>query len=297
MITFKVIIETIEQICKESSIDKGIRPGPKSTYQNSYFIKLIILKSLFGFSSELSFLRFLDKAHFRGLTALPEHSWFNRKAKKLAPQVERVRQLLLKKLGVRKVKIRIVDSVPVPVITYARAKRCKSFTPQEDASFGYCAATKTKYFGQKLTILTTNQGIPTDYYCELAHRHDVNVFKELLRNNNYRDLQFIGDKGYLMKEVDKVELLYKNHCRITTPFKKNQKKKLTKRERKLLKNRKIIETINSQLTDQMDLKRTRAKSAIGLKIRVAGIMLAMTFGIYFNQIFGRNILSLKSIIT
>lgn len=297
MITLKVIIETIEQICKESRINNQLRPGPKSVYSDSYFITLIILKSLFGFSSELSFLRFLATNKLPGLTNIPEQSWYNRKTKKLTNKVEKIRLLLLEKLGVDSIKIRIVDTIPIPVISYARAKRCKSFIPEKEVSCGYCSATKTRYFGQKLTVFTTKQGIPTDYYCSLARPHDVTIFKGILKENDYQDLHFIGDKGYLMKEEDKQELLYRNYCRITTPHKKNQKKRLTKREKKLLKNRKIIETINSQLDDQMQLKRTRAKSLIGLKARIAGIMLTMTFGIYFNQIFNRNILALKSIVT
>lgn len=297
MITLKVIIETIERICKESNINHQLRPGPKSTYSDNYFISLIILKSLFGFSSETSFLRFLATNKLPGLADIPERSWYNRKAKKLNDKVEKVRCLLLEKINVDDVKIRIVDTVPVPVISYARARRCKSFIPEKEASCGYCAASKTRYFGQKLTIFTTQQGIPTDYHFSIARPHDVTIFKRILDNNDYQDLHFIGDKGYLMKEEDKQILLYQKGCQITTPYRKNQQKKLTKQEKKLLKHRKIIETINSQLDDQMQLKRTRAKSLIGLKSRISGIMLTMTFGIYFNQIFDRNILALKSIVT
>ena len=108
MITLKVIIETIEKICKESGVNKGVRPGPKSTYQDSYFITLIILKSLFGFSSELSFLRFLKKNKLPGLANIPEQSWYNRKAKKLTGKIEKVRILLLSQLGIQDIKIRIV---------------------------------------------------------------------------------------------------------------------------------------------------------------------------------------------
>lgn len=297
MITLKVIIETIEQICKELKINQQIRPGPKSTYQNSYFITLIILKSLFGFSSETSFLRFLATNRLPGLKAVPEQSWYNRKAKKLTSQVDQVRLLLLGKLGATKIQIRVVDSVPVPVITYARASRCKSFTHKKDASLGYCAATKTKYFGQKLTILVTPEGIPTNYQTSLAHQHDVTVFKQMLKSHTYQQIRFVGDKGYLMKQSDQQQLLESNHCQLVTPVRKNQKKQLTPPDKQVLKKRKIIETVNSQLVDQMDVKRTRAKSLLGLQTRIAGIMLTMTFGMYFNQLFGRNILSLKSILT
>jgi hypothetical protein len=297
MITLKVIIETIEQICKESNINNQVRPGPISVYSDSYFITLIILKSLFGFSSELSFLRFLTTNKLPGLTTIPERSWYNRKAKKLIDEIEEVRFALLEKLGCDDVKFCIVDSVPVPVISYARARRCKSFAQGKEVAYGYCAATKTHYYGKKLTLVTTQNGIPIDYHLSPANPHDVTIFKSILKENNHRGIHFIGDKGYLLKEEDKENLLYQNNCQITTPYRKNQSKKLTSKDKKLLQGRKIIETVNSQLDDQMNLKRTRAKSNTGLEARISGIILGMTFGIYFNQIFNRNILSLKSIVT
>lgn len=296
MITLTVIIAAIAEMCKRCKVDSIVRPGPEAEYPNSYFITLIVLQHLFGFSSESSFLRFLVKLQHPGLTNVPERSWYNRKAKKLVNQVEGVRLLMLHRLGASDIKIRIIDSVPVPVITYVRASRCHSFTNQATAGFGYCAATKTKYFGQKLTLLATPQGLPTDYRLSLANRHDVRVFKEFLSERGYNDMTFIGDKGYLMRESDQTALLAVDHNRLVTPFKSNQAKRNTPVERRLLKKRKIIETVNSQLADQMELKRTRAKSDIGLKTRIAGIIASFTFGMYFNYRHHRNILSVKSLL-
>lgn len=296
MITLTVIIKAIEEMCKRCQVDRIIRPGPKAQYPNSYFITLIILQHLFGFSSESSFLRFLVKLEHPGLALVPKQSWYNRKAKKLLDQVDGVRLLMLNRLGARDIKIRIVDSVPVPVVTYIRASRCQSFTNKETAGFGYCAATKTKYFGQKLTLLTTPQGVPTDYRLSLANQHDVKVFKNFLGERNYARTTFIGDKGYLMRATDRVQLLAPDSNRLVTPFKSNQAKQNTRTERRLLKKRKIIETVNSQLADQMELKRTRAKSNVGLKTRIAGIIASLTFGMYFNYRHRRNILSVKSIL-
>lgn len=296
MITLTVIIAAIEEMCKRCQVDKVVRPGPEAEYPNSCFITLIILQHLFGFSSESSFLRFLVKLQHPGLTNVPERSWYNRKAKKLVDQVDGVRLLMLHRLGVRDIKLRIVDSVPVPVVTYVRASRCQSFANQTTAGFGYCAATKTKYFGQKLTLLTTPAGIPTNYRLSLANRHDVRVFKEFLSERAYANTTFIGDKGYLMRVSDRAALLAPLGNQLVTPFKSNQTQRNTRTEQRLLKKRKIIETVNSQLADQMELKRTRAKSDTGLKTRIAGIIASFTFGMYFNYRHHRNILSVKSVL-
>lgn len=296
MITLTIIIAAIEEMCKRCKVDSKVRPGPAAEYPNSFFVTLIILQHLFGFSSESSFLRFLVKLQHPGLTNVPERSWYNRKAKKLVNQVEGIRLLMLYRLGAREIKIRIVDSVPVPVVTYVRASRCQSFANQETAGFGYCATTKTKYFGQKLTLLTTPEGLPTDYRLSLANQHDVRVFKEFLDERAYSRIVYIGDKGYIMRESDREALLAPDGNRLVTPYKSNQAKRNTRFERRLLRKRKIIETVNSQLSDHLELKRTRAKSDIGLKTRIAGIIASLTFAMYFNCRHHRNILSVKSVL-
>lgn len=296
MITFKVIIEVIEEMCKRLKVDKTIRPGPESRYSNSYFITLIILQNLFGFSSETSFLRFLATNRLPGLTAIPDRSWYNRKAKKLVGQVEGARLLMLNRLQAREIKMRIVDLVPVPVITYIRASRCRSFINKQSAAFGYCAAVKTKYFGQKLTIFTTPQGLPTGYQLSLANRHDVRVFQDVLRTRDYQRVTFIGDKGYKMRKIDQQEPIEQKDNQLITPAKSNQKKRNARWEKQLLKKRKVIETVDYQLIDQMNLKRTRAKSEMGLVNRINRMITSFTFGIYFNHLFKRNILSIKSIL-
>ena len=75
------------------------------------------------------------------------------------------------------------------------------------------------------------------------------------------------------------------------------KQKNTKWEKRLLKFRKIIETVFSQLKDHMLIERTLAKSYLGLETMIAGIILAHTVAIVYNQTYHRPLLAIKSILT
>ena len=84
---------------------------------------------------------------------------------------------------------------------------------------------------------------------------------------------------------------------LITGYRRNQKKQNTKKEKQLLKKRKIIETVNSQLKDQMNLEKLRAKTYEGISSRINNIIFTYIFGVYFNKKHHRNPLNLKSILT
>ena len=80
-----------------------------------------------------------------------------------------------------------------------------------------------------------------------------------------KKINFVTDKGYIMKDVDKKKLLNKK-IKMITPYKKNQKNKKTKkrkinsnREKRKLKNRYKIEHVNQTIKkyDRLRLRKDR----------------------------------------
>ena len=57
--------------------------------------------------------------------------------------------------------IRVIDSMPIPVCEFGRARFSKCF--KGEASYGICASKKETYFGFKFHALTTVDGFLTDY--------------------------------------------------------------------------------------------------------------------------------------
>ena len=84
----------------------------------------------------------------------------------------------------------------------------------------------------------------------------------------------VGDKGYISKEV-KIDLFASRNIRLETPNRANQKDQ--KHWHPVFRKcRKRIETLFSQLCDQMMLKRNYAKSLDGLNTRLISKIAAVT---------------------
>ena len=290
------MLAKIQDLCNEAKIDEKVQRGPKAVFKPSFIVTILILKNLFGFSSERSFLRYMKKHHGGMFSFLPERSWFNRKARKLVNAQKEIHTLLLKKLGADRIEIRIVDSTPIPVVKIWRAGKCRSFKRKIEVNYGYCSSKKMYYYGQKLTLFTTPEGLPTEHILTPANHHDLRVFKENLTElSSIKKKKIIADKGYYDGELE-VELQNKYQTRLIVPDKRRHQKKNTDEDKKLLKNRSIIETVNNQLQDQMNIDETRAKSVSGLTSRIQSAILSFSFGFYFNVISGNDPLAIKSLL-
>lgn len=292
------IVAVIADVCNEAKVDLKVRTGPDATYPPSQFIMILILKNLFGFTSETSFLRYLGNFHRDLFPRIPERSWFNRKAKKLVDEERRIHNLLLTKLGAEKISIRIVDTTGIPVVKLHRSRRSKSFARKREVNYGYCASKNSYYYGEKLTLFVTPQGIPTAHILTPANVHDLRALKENI-SVVARELTrktIVADKGYYDGDLE-MTLAETYRSKLVVPEKRRHQKRNTKEERALLKTRQIVETVNEQLQDQMGVDRTRAKSHCGLIARIQSIIMSFTFGAYFNMISGRPLLSMKSIVT
>jgi hypothetical protein len=106
----------------------------------------------------------------------------------------------------------------------------------------------------------------------------------------------VADKGYISNHI-KHWLKKTRLVALITPYRKSQKKTNTKKEKQLLKKRKIIETIIAQLKDQMNLDKLRVRTYESLETKVNNIIFTYVFGVYFNKLTNRNPLNLKNIIT
>lgn len=258
---------------------------------------MVVLQYLLGFTSERSFLRFLKNLDQPVFQKLPDQSRYNRRVKSLKPLIDKLSWRILKELEVKRSKIRVIDTTPIPVIKYSRAKRRKIFTDREKVAIGYCASQKTYYCGLKLSLLVNQNGIPCVYSLIAANHHDLIGAKQIIKEQKLKGLVLVGDKGYLMKEEEKKEIKKKRLIQLIAPYRRNQKRRNTKKEKQLLKKQKIVETVFSQLKDQMGLERLRAKTYLGLASRIDNLIFTYLFGVYFNKLTGRNPLNLKSILT
>lgn len=90
----------------------------------------------------------------------------------------------------------------------------------------------------------------------------------------------VGDKGYLSKQIQ-LDLFHYSNVKLQTPKRSNQKEE-NGWHPIFRKSRKRIETLFSQLCDQMMLKRNYAKTINGLNARLISKIAAVTILQYIN---------------
>src|SRR3989338_4798792 len=272
------------------------RPGRKPKYSDKLIVKLVVAQHLCGFTSERSFLRFVPELKCPEFAKLPDQSQYNRRAKGLKSITEKLIFKMQDYLNISRSKIRVLDTAPVPVVKLSRAKKRKILTDKRQIAIGYCATQRTHYCGLKLNLLVNHQGIPCQHYLKPANKSDIKCLEEILvEKKDIKDVILIADKGYIS---DFNKEWVKRCWRITliTGYRRNQKRQNTKKEKQLLKKRKIIETVISQLKDQMNLEKLRAKTYEGISSRINNIIFTYIFGVYFNKKHHKNPLNLKSIL-
>lgn len=287
------IVNLVREIYNQSGFKEPRQPG-KREFSDLYVCQLVVVQNLKGFTNESAFLRFLKNHPCRAFPKLPTQSCYNHRSKRLEPVIEQLTAELLKRFNVQKTKIRIIDATGVPVVKYYRRYSTKAFNNKQFFGLGYCHAKKERYYGQKLTLIVTKEGVPVTYHLMPANRHDVKALQPATKK--LEGIWLVGDKGYVGKKIHQ-ELKLQQRIRVVIPKRKNQKIRNTKWEKRKLKHRRLVEVINEQLKDHFGLEKLRAKTAEGINSRIRNILFSYLLAVYFNKIHNRNLLSIKEILS
>jgi len=287
------IVNLVGKIYKQSAFKEPRRPG-KQEFSSLYICQMVVVQNLKGYTNESEFLRFLKNHPCRAFPKLPSQSCYNHRSKALEPVIERLTITVLKKLKTHKTKIRIIDATGVPVTKFYRRWKTKAFNDNKFFGVGYCHAKKERYYGVKLTLIVSREGIPVTYHLMSARRHDVKALEPAVKD--LQGIWLVGDKGYAGKKIHQ-ELKTQQQVKVIIPKRKNQKIRNTKWEKRKLKHRILVEVINQQLKDHFNLEKLRAKSAEGIKARIRNIIFSYLMATYFNKKNHRNLLSIKEILS
>jgi hypothetical protein len=243
-------------------------------------IALSICAESIGIDSENYLWSKIKKDYKADFPTIIDRSNFNKRRRRLHLFIHEVTKILSGQLN-RSEDIFLMDSIPVPVCRIAREKRCKfgrdSF--ENSPAKGYSAVSKQYYYGYKLHLVTSVTGVFHSMDLTKASVHDVDVLKEI-KYGKMSNATLVGDKGYISKE-EKIDLFETCKIRLETPKRSNQKDQ-GQWHPVFRKCRKRIETLFSQLCDQMMLKRNYAKSLGGLTTRLITKIAAVTVLQSFN---------------
>lgn len=178
----------------------------------------------------------------------------------------------------------MVDSFPLAVCKFGRARYCQSFR-RDGADYGKCPSKKETYFGYKVHALITLEGFITAFEITPASTDDREGLRDLVRQQLH--LTILGDKGYVGEALSE-EMREQGICLMALK-RSNSKTDWPKPVRQLIfRLRRRVETVFSQLSEQLKAERVRAKSFQGLCTRLVNKVLAYNLCLAINHLFDEN---------
>lgn len=166
----------------------------------------------------------------------------------------------------------IIDSMPLPVCKRARARRCKKVRGKPYC--GHCAAKREKFFGWRLHLICTAEGIPVSFDLLPASEHDLTPIHELTYLLPEGAAVF-GDKGYISAD-DARTIFEETGVRLVSVRRKNMTPNTWVDDFDLRLYRKRIETVYSQL-EAMGIQRLHARTNSGLDLKTWASLIALAF--------------------
>jgi hypothetical protein len=171
--------------------------GVAPTFSDSEMLTLMLAIDFFEFTSERHYHAFIQANYLDWFPHLLDQSQYNRRARRLRFLLNKLRQDWANQLGVQWDQHFLLDTTPVPVVGYRRDKGHSHF--RGSADYGYCAARRMKYYGYKLVMLTTLEGIPYSFELVPAHTDEREAADEIL-DTLPADSQVWSDKGFIAQD-------------------------------------------------------------------------------------------------
>lgn len=250
------------------------RAGCPAIFKDSEVMTLMIAQEYIPYPAETQYLGYIRANHGRLFPQLVDQSQFNRRARGLRHVVERMRRDWVVGLGVEQDQTYLLDTKPLPVVGYKRSKKHSNF--RGSAAYGYCASRNLHYFGYKLVMTTTLDGVPVIYDLVPANSDERQAAETVLDRIAHADI--LGDKGFLGIEWQ-TRIHQQTGNTLITPKRKNQSLQHSPAFDRLLNSlRERIEGVFHELHHTgRNLEHLLAKTVVGLVTRLVAKLTAHLF--------------------
>lgn len=255
------------------------RSGPSGKATDQELIALAVAQAVVGIPSDRQFLGLVGRLLPGWFPALPGQSQFNRRLRRLTPQITTVQMTLAELLA--EGRVRLVDGTLISCANYPGCASRSAFAGH--ASYGRCPSKSQFLWGMRLVLFCDGRGVPVGYDLvgpktgeerECALRLAAGQAGALL----FADGGFWGREYLASMELIDVELITPERHRLgQRPPSEVAKARI----------RLVIESVFSTLKRQMRLETHLAKTPAGLLQRIAQRLLALTLGVYVNTLIGR----------
>ena len=326
--TFLVALYTIVDDLYQANIAPllPVRCGPKPRLSDSEMLTLALCAQWHG-ASERAFLRYAAQ-HWRGyFPNLTSQSACNRRIRKLAWALSALAQAAARELAAYAAPFQVLDTVPLPLMRRCRGRKHKLFG--HEAGIGRGGSDRDWYYGCKLMLAATDQGVITGFLLSPASTEDhwaAEAFlcwranplgapvspEELPRRRNGQKhvgpngpqwprygpgqptaAPCLGDNGLFGANWQR-RWLEEYGAAVLAPlnYRGESAKHWRRRHRSRLQ---VAETVNGLLEQVFHLHYPKARSVWGLLAQVSAKVAALNLGIRVNRQLGRPGLALATL--
>jgi hypothetical protein len=256
------------------------RPGRPKKLSDAELVCLAVAQVLLGARSERHWLRMCRTRLGHLFPYLPHQPGYHNRLKAAAPLIRQTIFYLATLCPSWGDRLRLLDATPVPCGTSRQAVKRSRLAGW--ANYGYCAAHSRWYWGLKLYLLATAEGMPVAWCLADPKIGEREVAAELLAQARdtgaVRDqMVVLSDKGLAGREMEHYAA-DQIHVLLARPDRKDEKRRLGN----LAGMRQWIEAIIDTLKGQLDLERHGGRTPAGVFARVAQRLLAMAACIWNN---------------
>lgn len=249
-------------------------PGRKPQISDAELICLAVAQVLLDCPKERRFLRFAERRLGHLFGYIPGQSGYNKRIRALAPQIAALLGALARISPSWCDGLRLIDATPVPC--GASRETVKRSDLAGHAAYGYCAAHSRHFWGFKLYLLASPDGMPIAFELVAANVPEREVVAQMLERINLDGYTVIGDKGLSGAEIE--ELVAALGGAFIRPDRRDE----APRFGNLGGVRQWIEAIFDHFKDQLSLERHGGRTLAGVRARVSQRLLAMGAAVWHN---------------
>jgi hypothetical protein len=235
---------------------------------------------LLGARSEHHWLRMCYARLGHLFPYLPNQPGYHKRLKAAAPLLAAVMDYLAREVPSWHDPVRLIDATPVPCGNSRETVKRSELAGW--AAYGYCAAHARWYWGLKLYLVTTPDGMPVAWCLASPKIGEREAAAELLAHAARTGalqpgLTLIGDKGFAGRDFENlVTTGYGLH--LVRPDRRDE----PPRHGAIGWIRQWIESVNDTLKGQLDLERHGGRTTSGVYTRIAQRLLALAATIWHN---------------
>ena len=254
------------------------RPGRKPALSDTELACLAAAQHLLGIASERRWIRYARKNLAQMFPRLPGQSGYGKRLRAAGGLLAAVITELARDTASWHDLLRLVDSTPLPCA--ASRETVKRPDLAGHAGYGYCASHSRFFWGFRLYLITTAEGMPVIW--GLAHPGigEREVTQALLGRGHHliRAGQVIlGDKGFAGRDFETF-IRDQLGAQLIRPGRKDE----PARSGNLARQRQWIEATIDTLKGQLTLEAHGGRTLAGVYARVAARLLALAAAIWHN---------------